>query len=156
MKSTKLIQPVRRSHGELPLSSYQERLWLLNQKHPKDLSYNIPVSFWIEGALDIAALNQSLTEILKRHQTLRVRFIANPRGEPAQIVQPQEDFALPVVTATEDEIARHVKENAEHVFDLSSGKILIGRLLRLSPQKHLLLLNVHHIAAKTFKVISGT
>lgn len=152
MKSTRLIQPVKRSHSELPLSSYQERLWLVNQKHPRDLSYNIPVSFWIEGALDTAALNQSLTEILRRHQTLRVKFVANPRGEPAQIVQPLEGFELPVVPATEDEIAHHVKENAEHVFDLSSGKILIGRLLCLNPQKHLLLLNVHHIAADGWSI----
>jgi hypothetical protein len=51
-----LIQPVRRSSEGSPLSWFQERLWLLNQKNPEDTSYNIPVAFLIEGVLDVSAL----------------------------------------------------------------------------------------------------
>jgi hypothetical protein len=85
MTRESLIQPTRRGTQEHPLSWFQERLWLQNQKNPRDLSYNIPVSFLIEGALDVAALYQSLTTILNRHQSLRARFVPTPRGEPATI-----------------------------------------------------------------------
>lgn len=123
-----------------------------NQKNPEDVSYNIPVSFLLEGPLDVVALSQSLNTILERHQSLRARFIATPRGEPAQLIMPATDLPLPLFAAHEPEIGRHVTEVAQHVFDLSTGPLVIGRLLRLDPEKHLLLLNVHHIAADGWSI----
>lgn len=146
------IQPAKRSTQEHPLSWFQERLWLLNQKNPQDVSYNIPVTFLIEGILDSTALNRSLTRILSRHQNLRTRFISTPRGEPAQIIAPEAEFLLPEIQVREDELAQHVSANANHVFNLSDGPILIGRLLHVNPRRHLLLLNVHHIAADGWSI----
>jgi amino acid adenylation domain-containing protein len=127
-------------------------LWLLNKKNPRDLSYNIPVAFLIEGALDVAALNQSLRAIINRHQTLRTRFVSTERGDAAQAIVPEGDFCLSVIAATESDIPRYVKEVVQHVFDLSSGPVIIGKLLGLEPQKHLLLLNVHHISADGWSI----
>jgi amino acid adenylation domain-containing protein len=139
---------------EYQLSWYQERMWMLNKKRPDDLSYNIPVVFLLEGDLNLEVLNKSLTEILRRHETLRARFITNSRGEPVQIITPEQPFILPVIPAEESEIPRHIAENAAHVFDLSKGPIFIGRLLVIGPQRHLLLLNVHHIAADGWSIES--
>jgi amino acid adenylation domain-containing protein len=65
---------------------------------------------------------------------------------------PEADFFLPTVDVREDDVARHVKENVGYVFDLASGPLLIAKLLRLEPEKHLLLLNVHHIAADGWSI----
>lgn len=147
-----LIQPVQQRNQEHPLSWFQERLWVLNQKNPRDLSYNIPVTFQLEGKLDVSALNRSLSAILLRHETLRARFTQSTRGEPVQVIAPAEHFYLPVINTKEQDVDRHVRETAEHVFDLCNGPIIIGKLLRIEPERHLLLLNVHHIAADGWSI----
>ncbi len=148
------IQSVKRGAQEHPLSWFQERMWMLNWKRPDDLSYNIPVVFLLEGALNVDVLNKSLTEILRRHETLRARFTTNTRGEPVQVITPEHPFTLPVIQTKESEIPRHISQNAAHVFDLSKGPIFTGRLLAINPERHLLLLNVHHIAADGWSVES--
>ncbi len=149
------IQSVKKGgEQEHPLSWFQERLWMQNRKRPDDLSYNIPVVFLLDGPLNIDVLNKSLTEILRRHETLRARFFVNTRGEPVQVITPERPFSLPVIPAEESEIPRHIAENAAYVFDLSQGPIFIGRLLAVNPKRHLLLLNVHHIAADGWSIES--
>lgn len=148
------IQSAVRGTQEHSLSWFQERMWMLNSKRPDDLSYNIPVVFLLEGLLNIDVLNKSLTEILRRHETLRACFTTNARGEPVQVITPEHPFSLPVIHVEESEVPRHIAENAAHVFDLSQGPIFTGRLLAVGPQRHLLLLNVHHIAADGWSIES--
>ncbi len=149
---TSIIQPVPRGSDGIPLSWFQERLWILNQKNPHDTSYNIPVTFLIEGALDVAALAHSLGEITRRHENLRMRFVAESGGRPTQIPAPPEDLKLPVVLAKAEKVARHVAKNRDHRFDLARGPVMIAKLLRLAPKRHLLLLNVHHIVADGWSI----
>ncbi|MFP4416239.1 MAG: amino acid adenylation domain-containing protein [Chitinispirillaceae bacterium] len=146
------IVPVKREAKEHPLSWFQERMWLLKRKNPQDLSYDIPVVFVLEGSLDVSALNRSLTEILNRHETLRACFTTNAHGEMVQIITERSDFSLPLIDIDESDIQGYIEENARHVFDLEKGPIIRGVLLRINPKRHLLLLNVHHIAADGWSV----
>lgn len=146
------IQPIPRGSEGTPLSWFQERLWILNQKNPHDTSYNIPVTFLIEGALDVSALARSLSAILRRHENLRARFVAVAGDRPMQIASPPEALALEAIPATPAEVAAHVAENAQHRFNLATGPVVISRLLRLAPDRHLLLLNVHHIVADGWSI----
>lgn len=146
------IQRIQRGGEGSPLSWFQERLWILNQKNPHDTSYNIPVAFLIEGELDQAALARSLTAIVSRHENLRMRFVAESGQAPVQIATEVQDLPMPIVAAAPDEIAGHVKENAEHRFNLATGPVVVSRLLRLGPERHLLLLNVHHIVADGWSI----
>jgi len=148
------ITPVRRVTKDHPLSWFQERMWLLNKKNPDDLSYNIPVVFYLEGALSIDALNKSINDILQRHETLRTRFSTTANGEPIQEIYSHVPFHLPVIDVDEHDIPRHIDENARHVFDLLQGPVFTGRLLTVGQNRHLLLLNVHHISADGWSVES--
>ncbi len=152
IRDSRQIQPVTTNTLQHPLSWFQERLWLLNQKHPQDLGYNLPVALLLEGPLDVAALNRSLSAVCARHQGLRARFVTTALGRPVQSIASATPIELPVVLAGEDEVPRHVRENAEHVFDLERGPIVVGRVLELATEKHLLLLNVHHIAADGWSI----
>ena len=67
------IVPVSRE-SELPLSFAQERLWFLDQLAPGSTVYNMPGAFRLTGRLDIAALERSLNEIMRRHEALRTTF----------------------------------------------------------------------------------
>jgi len=69
-----LMQRVSRD-GVLPLSFAQQRLWFLAQLQPNSSAYNIPVAYYLMGVLKIATLEQSLNEILYRHEALRTTFL---------------------------------------------------------------------------------
>jgi amino acid adenylation domain-containing protein len=154
MVQTTTIVPTRHLAQEHPLSWFQERMWLLNRKNPRDLSYDIPVIFLLDGEVNINALNRSITEILERHETLRARFVVDKHGKTVQVISPNQPFSLKIIDVQEAEIPHFIEENMRYVFDLEKGPLFTGSLLRISSKRHLLLLNVHHIAADGWSVES--
>ncbi len=76
-------------NASLPLSFAQQRLWLLDQLTPNGSIYNVPAAMRLQGELNVAALEQSLSELVKRHEVLRTTFTIGPDGQPVQVVQPR-------------------------------------------------------------------
>lgn len=146
------VEPGAQSSSSVPsggtaLSWFQERLWLLHARNPEDLSYNIPILLALDGPLDLAALERSLRTIVERQESLRTVYRVGSDGTPRQHLTGADVFELPVFDVDDDAVPTHVAEVVQHRFDLARGPVFIGRLLRLSENKHVLLLNVHHIAA---------
>src|SRR6185295_7091859 len=88
------IVPVPRD-GHLPLSYAQRRLWFLDQLSSGNPFYNMPLAMRLSGALHVAALEQSLQTIVRRHESLRTNFVAVD-GQPVQVIVPQPELVLPV------------------------------------------------------------
>ncbi|HLL45528.1 MAG TPA: amino acid adenylation domain-containing protein, partial [Longimicrobiaceae bacterium] len=146
------VVPVERS-GALPLSFAQERLWFIDQLEPGSAAYNIPVALRLGGALAEAALERSLSEIVRRHETLRTVF-REVDGSPVQVIAFFSAFALPVEDLSalseadrEAAIRRRAAEDARRAFDLAAGPLFRAALLRLGEEDHLLLLSMHHIVS---------
>lgn len=78
------IRPIPRD-AELPLSYAQQRLWFLDQLEPASAAYNMPTAVYLTGALDIAVLERSLNEIVRRHDVLRTTF-PMVNGVPVQVI----------------------------------------------------------------------
>src|SRR5580693_3120187 len=138
---------------QLPLSFEQERLWLLERLETLAASYNIPVAVRLQGRLDVAALERSLAEVMRRHEALRTRFAVMDAG-PVQVIDPATPFALEVADLTElaatERAAVARRRTAEIVrepFDLERGPLLRAVLLRLSEQEHVVVVVVHHIVS---------
>ncbi|RYZ46381.1 MAG: amino acid adenylation domain-containing protein, partial [Myxococcaceae bacterium] len=132
-----------------PLSFAQQRLWLLEQLQPGGSAYNIPSALRLDGALNVGALEQAFTELVRRHEALRTT-LHEEGGTPVQHIHPPTAFRLPVVDlavhkAPEAEARRLALEEAGTPFDLARGPLLRASLLRLSVQQHVLLLNLHHV-----------
>ena len=139
--------------GEMPLSYAQQRLWFLAQLNPGDTSYNIHKSVRLKGRLDIPALEQTLTEIVRRHESLRTSFPAR-NGSPVQVIATAQPFKLEVVSLEdfapderEAQARRLATEEGCRSFDLSCGLMLRARLLRLDEEEHVLLFTMHHIVS---------
>ena len=138
----------------LPLSFAQQRLWFLDQLEPGSAFYNSPAAVRLVGQLDVAALELTLSEIVRRHEVLRTSF-ANVGGEPRQVVAAAERLELPVVdlrgcgTVAEREAlaASLMQEEAQRPFDLSVGPLLRVKLLQLGETEQVVLLTMHHIVS---------
>jgi amino acid adenylation domain-containing protein len=130
-----------------PTSFAQERLWFIDRLEPGSAVYNIPVAWRLEGALDAAALERALGEIVRRHEALRTAF-AEVGGSPVQVIAPFGGFALPVEDLSglgEAAVERRAGEEARQGFDLSAGPLFRAVLLRLGAENHVLLLTMHHV-----------
>lgn len=135
-----------------PLSFAQQRLWFLDRLNPDNPAYNIPGAFDLEGSLDITALREALDDLIARHATLRTVF-SETDGRPVQTVLPAFHLSLPVSDAVGDSIEariaaarRLVDAEAATPFDLHAG-VFRARLIRLAPQRHILVVVLHHICA---------
>jgi non-ribosomal peptide synthetase component F/NAD(P)-dependent dehydrogenase (short-subunit alcohol dehydrogenase family) len=135
-----------------PLSWFQERLWIHYLRDPDSTSYNLPLLLLVQGNVDVLALEQSLSEIVSRHESLRTHYGPTEDGESVQFVAPPERVRLPVVAVDHAQMLEHLERHLEHRFDLRGGPIYIASLLRLSEGRHLLLFNVHHIAADAWSL----
>ncbi|HVH12053.1 MAG TPA: condensation domain-containing protein, partial [Longimicrobium sp.] len=142
----------RREPGAaVPLTFDQERLWFLHRLGQGGAAYNIYAGMRLDGALDAAALERALAEVVRRHEALRT-VVREVDGTAAQLVAPFTEFALPredlsALAPAERETALRlcVDAVAGHVFDLSVGPLLRCALVRLGDGDHALLLCVHHI-----------
>ncbi|HEY0014798.1 MAG TPA: amino acid adenylation domain-containing protein, partial [Longimicrobium sp.] len=146
------LVPVERTEA-LPLSFAQERLWFIGRLEPRSAVYNIPVAWRLGGALDEAALEHALGEIVRRHEALRTVFV-EVDGSPVQVIARFGGFALPVEDLSglsegdrEAAVRRRAGEEARRAFDLSAGPLFRAALLRLGAEEHMLLLSMHHIVS---------
>ncbi|HEY0016531.1 MAG TPA: condensation domain-containing protein, partial [Longimicrobium sp.] len=132
--------------GPVPLSFAQERMWFLERMSPHAGVYNMPEAVALDGPLGVEALRRAFQALIERHEVLRTRY-AEVDGQPVQDVLPPPQFALPVEDAAEAQVQARMLDDARAPFDLREGPPIRARLLRIAPERHVLLLNVHHIAA---------
>src|SRR5215831_6622644 len=134
-----------------PLSFAQERLWFLDLLEPGSGVYHVPVALRLEGALNAAILEQSLNEVIRRHEVLRTAFPSLQKNA-VQVVLEMEEFRLQTEDLRnlepekrENEARRLMRQEVETPFDLNSGRLIRGLLLRMADEDYVLLLTLHHI-----------
>ncbi len=144
------IEPVTRDKP-LPLSFAQQRLWFLHQLAESNPFYNLPSVLQISGELDVAALEQTFNEVVRRHETLRTSFIV-VAGEPVQVIAAPEPLRISVIdlqelTPEEREVKTRsiIAEETATPFDLSVGPLFRVTLLQLAADEQVLVLTMHHI-----------
>jgi len=136
----------------------QQQLWILDQLDPGRATYNLPEATRLDGAVNVAALEQSFGEVVRRHEVLRTSF-AEVDGTPMQVISPFRGWRLPVVDLgglpageREAEAKRLMAEEAQRPFDLSRGPLLRTQLLRLGAEEFILLLTLHHIVSDGWSI----
>ncbi|HSE15897.1 MAG TPA: amino acid adenylation domain-containing protein [Pyrinomonadaceae bacterium] len=140
----------------VPTSFAQQRLWFLNQLQPKSTAYNVPAAVRFTGTLNREALERCLSEIIRRHETLRTTFGVED-GQPVQIISPfpsagrsllkEIDLTRFVENERRATVLRLAHEDASRPFDISRGPLVRATLLRLSDTEHVLLFSMHHIVS---------
>jgi amino acid adenylation domain-containing protein len=136
----------------VPASFAQRRLWFVDQMEPANTAYNRPIPTRLRGPLDVDALTESLADIVRRHEVLRTTF-QTENGQPVQVVHDEMPLACPLTDLSdlprdrqEARVREAIVDEARRPFDLGRGPVIRARLLRLAPDEHVLLYDMHHIA----------
>ncbi|MBD1900675.1 non-ribosomal peptide synthetase [Trichocoleus sp. DQ-A3] len=156
------LTPILRDRN-LSLSFAQQRLWFLDQLVPNNAFYNVPAAVRLVGSLNLAALEKTFNEIVRRHEALRTTFVT-VEGQPVQAIASTLTVPLPVIDLRsrcvsvgeaalkglgelETEARRITTQEAQRPFDLSKDPFLRVTLLRLDESEYVLLLVLHHIVS---------
>lgn len=158
-KRARLAQILRRKildAGVHPLSPSEEQMWLLQALSPESRAQNAQMAAYLDGPLDVGALERSLTEIVRRHEVLRTTYPA-PAGAPLRKVGELSPIALPVIDLRgagdpEAEVITRIGEAIDTTFDLTRGPLFFASLYRLGDERHVLLLREHHVIADAWSL----
>ncbi len=152
------IVPVPRAPAGMPLSYSQRRLWFLSRLEPESPAYNVPGALRLRGPLRAEALEAAITEIVRRHESLRTVF-RDAVPEPLQVILDPSPAALPAVDLSalpaeerEAEARRLLAEEARRPFDLAAGPLARTSLLRLGREDHLLAVSLHHVVSDAWSL----
>lgn len=141
----------REKSQSVPLSFFQERMWILDKIQPGNPAYNCSINIRITGSLNVAALEKTITEIVHRHEVLRTSF-PTVDEQPMQVISTSLTVKLPIIKLNQlsieqqkKEVARIAMEAAQDKFDLSQLPLIKAKLLHLNETENILLLTIHHI-----------
>ncbi len=128
-------------------------MWVIDQMTPGNPAYNLSIGYRLRGVLEVAALEDSLNEVIKRHESLRTTFAVRD-GEPLQFIHPELKINIDVIqldhlhgAECENRVQALAAQQSVKSFDLSRLPLLRVCLLKLGEAEHILIINVHHIVA---------
>ncbi|GLV53939.1 hypothetical protein KDH_07900 [Dictyobacter sp. S3.2.2.5] len=152
------LAAVEQRPQHLPLSFEQQRLWFMHHMDAESVAYSLPLVVRLKGEIQLGLLESALTEIVRRHESLRTTF-STVHNQPVQRVAPAERFSLPLLTILpqegldeEAQALELVQVELQRPFDLEQGPLFRALLIALSAQEHILVLNMHHIVADGWSV----
>ncbi|MCO7564874.1 amino acid adenylation domain-containing protein [Pseudomonas sp. S 311-6] len=142
--------------GPQPLSYAQQRQHFLWQLEPSSSAYNIPAVLRLNGALDMAALQAGLEDLVRHQGSLRTRFVEH-QGQVCQVLDDALHLTLVVdEVGANDEVELAIKAYAERCtaqpFDLMQGPLARVNLLRVASDDHVLVLTLHHSIADGWSI----
>ncbi|MCB9230919.1 MAG: amino acid adenylation domain-containing protein [Bacteroidia bacterium] len=137
------IPGFREKGNWIPLSPAQERMWVLHQMEGDTGAWNMPLIFEVEGNLDPAYLQQSLDQLVARHESLRT-FFEEKEGIPGQVVVENQSLGIEEIRGDES-WETLIQKWVSFRFDLTRAPLLrVARMIR-EGENDLLLFNLHHI-----------
>ncbi|NES18401.1 MAG: AMP-binding protein [Symploca sp. SIO3E6] len=144
------LVPVFRNKN-IPVSYQQERFWTISQLIPNSAVLNLSTAVQIKGIIKVPVLQQSWTELVRRHESLRTTFTYID-GELIQSLLPSLDIQIAVdeyrgLSAAQKAtvIEKVMEQESQKSFDLSQAPLFRTKLLQFSDTEAALILAVHHI-----------
>ncbi len=141
-----------------PLTHAQKRFWIIDQSGNSVSAYHMAGGMRLKGMLNEPALTTGLYKLIERHEILRTSFVL-VNGVPMQKIAGLDTLSISLNTIdisderdSEKALNDIASQEATTTFDLSNAPLLRTRLVRLSDQEHVLLVNLHHIISDGWSV----
>ena len=141
----------RAAIDRVPISLEQQNVWLHSAMAPSQPLYNEPITIHRRGSFDLALMEKSFNEVLRRHEAWRTSF-QTVDGEVAPVVYDGLYVPLPLVDLTglpaaerEAEALRLATLDAHTPIDLAAPPLFRARVFKIAADDHRLHLTLHHI-----------
>ena len=141
----------RAAIDRVPISLEQQNVWLHSAMAPSQPLYNEPITIYRRGSFDLALMEKSFNEVLRRHEAWRTSF-QTVDGEVAPVVYDGLYVPLPLVDLTglpaaerEAEALRLATLDAHTPIDLAAPPLFRARVFKIAADDHRLHLTLHHI-----------
>jgi len=152
-KESRRIPQIPRNGNSFPLSYSQERIYFLETLEPGSAIYNIPFGYKVDGNMDIGCLEKALSQLVKRHESLRTSF-SFLEGQPVQVISNDCDIKVPVIDLShlsENEkdtaVNKFFDDDSVRPFNLETGPLFRAHVLKRRQDWHLIVVCIHHIIA---------
>ncbi len=152
--------PVPAASVEYPLSELQKEMWLAAQIRPEaSVANNGTNVVELVGELNPVALQRAINEVVNRHESLRsvvskdgTSFMARPSLELDLKTRDLSDLST---TEAAVQLTAILEQDGRQVFDLAEGPLASFMLIRLAPNRHLLVFTTQMIICDGwgFKVV---
>jgi hypothetical protein len=130
-----------------PASIGQRLLWFLEHYRPDTASLNCPVVCKLHGPLDVDALRQALARLVQRHEALRTTLVRSGRRLVQHVhEQLPPRFRLVPVGGGPDQLDALIAAELATPVDVAELPLRVT-LWRLTPDQHVLCLNLHHLVS---------
>lgn len=125
----------------------QETIWFFSRLDPAAQSaYVIQGALRLTGPLRVDLLDTALRTVVARHEALRTTF-REVDGSLVQVIHPGSGVTLGQVALADESGLAGLAGTACAEVDLVDGPLLAVHLAELGPDRHILLLTVHHLVA---------
>ncbi|MET8324797.1 amino acid adenylation domain-containing protein [Streptomyces sp. NPDC005181] len=135
----------RQDRNNVALSYSQNTLWFVDRLQAGTSTYNVPFLFRLEGDLDVEALTDAFTSIVRRHEALRTYVLVENDEYFQGIVEDPEVTIEKTTVESEAEADRITAELAGTGFTLTEFPLWRASLVTVRDDLHYFGFVVHHI-----------
>lgn len=125
-----------------PLTSIQQRIYILEQFEGVGLSYNVPVAIPITGKVDWEQLEWAFNQLIERQEALRTYFTIVD-GKPVQKIEDHITVKLERVDAGEDFMG--AIRQCIRPFDITQAPLCRGSVIQIRDDEAILVIDTHHL-----------
>ena len=135
--------------NNIPMSTFQSRLWFTHNMMEDRSLLNLPVVLHIKGKPVVSALWEALEEVIRRNDILRTSYFEGDDFAEQKVVEEfLMDFAMKDISALSElqTVLEHYTESLrQEELDIEAGEVLRSSLVKLSEAQYSLVLVMHHI-----------
>ncbi|WHT91495.1 amino acid adenylation domain-containing protein [Bacillus cereus] len=143
-KEEHLIIPQISTKNSYVISPLQKRMFEMHKISPSKIAYNMPSVTEFKGSLNVKRLENAISYLIERHETLRTYFL-EISSEIRQKIASFYSFKLNVIEMDDQkEIANYIN-NFVQPFNLNKLPLFKCELLKVGEDSYLFLLDMHHI-----------
>jgi amino acid adenylation domain-containing protein len=143
-------RPTADAASVVPFTDAQLEVWLGSQMSQAASNAFIEiVGLDLRGALDAAAMEQAVAQLIARHESFRATVVAEPLGlriAPAMPVPlARVDLTMMPVEAREAALDEAMRGEDLQGFDLERGPLVRMTLVTVAADRHVLVMAAHHL-----------
>lgn len=145
--------------AQLPLSLNERSTWIYNQEDPSNVYLNMKVLLFIDGDIQKDLLEKAINQTIQQHEILRTTYHQDNQHRLFRQILDNSSFTVDfydLQSLTENEQQQQLrnlaKEREHQLFKLDRLPLFSWTLLKLSDEKHVMILCMHHIIGDGYSV----